>query len=153
MARSSATGSRADAIRAYVRVHYIAPARRRGERTITVVAGDVHGALGLRNCVPSVCSALRSRSLLSSDRLRIVRDEGPPSGMGTRVTITYEILPEDRDARTEAAGSVGQAGTPGTRMQTFRSLRGIARETFASLGGGESFLRAEREAFDAGERE
>ena len=37
-----------DEIRDYVRKKYVDPARRSGQRQITVVAGDIHTELGLK---------------------------------------------------------------------------------------------------------
>jgi len=139
-------GNRSDSIRDYVRATYVDPARRRGEHRIKIVAGEVHSGIGLRNRMPLVCSALRSRALLSSARLRIVSDEGPPSGLSSTVTITYELLPEGSIDRT-AAGSGSQSASSQPRLEAFRRLRGIARQAFSSLGGGEKFLRGERERF------
>jgi hypothetical protein len=123
---------------------YIEPARKGGLRQVRVVAGDVHARLGLRNRIPLVCNALRSRELLDTGRVRIVADEGPPSGQSTTVAITYEVLPDERD--------VAPVPVPGSRRAAFLGLRGIARETFRALGGGEQFVRREREAFFGRER-
>ena len=137
--------SKSDSIREYVRDRYIEPARAHGKRQVRVVAGDVHTGLGLRNRIPLVCNALRSRDLLRAARVRIVADEGPPSGQSTRVAITYEVLAgEPEVAAVPAAGSRGDA---------FLRLRGIARETFKALGGGEAFVRRERERFFGDARE
>ena len=58
-----------------------------------------------------------------------------PSGMSTTVVFTYRLLgagvPEG-DSGLEAA---------------FLKVRGIAKEVFRSLGGGEAFIKREREHF------
>jgi hypothetical protein len=135
--RNADRNNKSDSIREYVRATYVEPARKRGEKRIRVVAGDVHTGLGLRNRVPLVCNALRSRDLLAGAGLRIVADEGPPSGQSTTVAITYEVLP---------AGGTPQAKTRRSPAALLE-LRGVARESFKALGGGEAFIRREREAF------
>ena len=137
--------SKSDSIREYVRNVYIEPARAHGTRTVRVVAGDVHSSLGLRNRIPLVCNALRSGDLLRTARVRIVADEGPPSGQSTTVAITYEVLSGERDLAT--------ARVSGSRSDAFRRLRGVARETFKALGGGEAFVRRERERFFGDEKQ
>jgi len=135
--------SKSDSIREYVRKVYLEPARKGGDKQVRVVAGDVHTALGLRNRVPLVCNALRSRDFLNTARVRIVADDGPPSGQSTTVAITYEVLPGEGEA----------APVPGSRRDAFVRLRGAVRETFKALGGGEGFIRQERERFFGTERE
>jgi hypothetical protein len=129
-----------DSVREHVIATYIAPARRRRESKVTVVAGDVHKGLGLRSRVPLVCNAMRSKALLSDADVRIIDDAGPPSGLSTTVAITYELLPPIR--RADA--------TTGQRPQRdllIGQMRGFARDIFAKLGGGEQYIRDEREAF------
>jgi hypothetical protein len=137
--------NRTDSIRDHIREAYIEPARHRGEHRIKVVAGDVHTGLGLRNRVPLVCSALRSKALLSAAGVRIVSDEGPPSGQSTTVAITYEILPDDGGTEKPRGGSDPRSRS--SRYDAFQRLRGIAKKTFESLGGGEKFILKEREGF------
>lgn len=124
-----------DEVRAYVEERYVRPARERGEHRFSIVVGDVHKALRLFNRVPLVCSALRRDLFLEHNRLRIVEQSGPPSGMSTTVRITYEF--------TEASGDESQR----TRPDSFLALRGILRDVFRELGGGENFIRREREAW------
>jgi hypothetical protein len=123
-----------DRVREFVRREYIDPARKRGEHRVRILAGDVHRALGLHNRIPLVCSALRSGEFLRRNHLRIESQDGPPSLMSTTVTFTYVL--EDPAGRQATQSSLYQ-------------LRGIAKQAFQELGGGEAFLRAERRQFDA----
>ena len=87
--------------------------------------------------VPAVCSALKSRLFLKSNGLKLVERTGPQSGQSTTVTYTYEFMDvldksEIRDAWSE--------------------LRGSLKDVFAELGGGEAYLRDERQSF-YGERQ
>jgi hypothetical protein len=111
---------------------YIDPARRRKQSTVTVVAGDVHKAAGLVSRVPLVCQALTGRKFLEENHLVIEKKEGPKSGLGTRLTITYRLV--DQEA-------------PPSEAPSFITLRGAAKEVFRRLGGGETFIRKERESF------
>jgi hypothetical protein len=123
----------ADAIRSYAAKEYVQSARRRGLNRIQIRVGDVHRALKLKNRVPNVSSALRSRIFLEKNNLEIEEESGPPSGMGTRTTFTYRILDEKKPS---ASATV-----------TFEDLRGLLKGAFDAFGGGEAFLRRERSHF------
>ena len=126
--------TQADRIRSFVNKEYVEPARRRGESSVTVRAGDVHRALGLKNRVPLVCSALRGKKFLDAHGLRIAGVEGPPSEQSTTVEITYSLLPRVSES-------------PASLLHTLVEARGIAKQLFTDLGGGEAFIRQMREDF------
>ncbi len=130
-APEATTGS--DAVRRHAYERYISAARRRKEKTVAINVGEVHRALALNNRVPLVCAALGSKKFLTEHGLRIVSKTGPPSGQSTTVTFTYEI---DVVVQKIASG-----------LDDFLALRGIGKEIFASLGGGEAFIRRERAEF------
>ena len=100
---------------------------------MSVNVGAVHKALGFTNRVPLVCAALKSKRFLEENGLRIVSQTGPPSGQSTTVTFTYEVS-ADGTKRSSPSSA-------------FPSLRGIARDLFKKLGGGEAFIRNERNNF------
>jgi hypothetical protein len=127
------TNPDSDAVRRHAYEKYISTARRRRERTVAINAGEVHRALALNNRVPLVCAALGSKKFLTEHGLRILSKTGPPSGQSTTVTFTYEMV-EDHEK-------------PARGLDAFLALRGIGKEIFASLGGGEAFLRRERTEF------
>ena len=129
----------AQQVRDYVRREYIEPARARKQSKVTVVAGDVHKAVRFINRVPLVCQALTGRKFLQENHLTLEKREGPKSGLGNRMAFTYRLL---------ANQTVPKASEP----ISFVTLRGIAKEAFGSLGGGEAFIRKERESF-YGDRE
>jgi len=129
-----AKASLSDRIRDHARRQYIEAARRRREAVVQIVAGDVHRALALSNRVPVVCNALSSKAFLEDNRISLERREGPPSGLSTTVRFTYRLLAEN-------------GGAPGS-ASTFLGLRGAAKQVFQSLGGGEAFIRAERDQLD-----
>jgi hypothetical protein len=126
--------SHAEEARYYARLHYVEPARRRRDQVLRIVSGEVHKALGLVNLYPTVCQALAGPKFLKENHLVLENRDGPPSGLGPRVTFTYRLLPE---AATEEA----------PENSPFLRLRGAGKEVFASLGGGEVFIRREREHF------
>ncbi len=127
----------ASAVREFVEKTAVNEARRRSLQRFSVNAGEVHKAMGLHNRVPQVCNALQSEKFLKRNGLRIVEKKGPPSGLSTSVTITYEFA----DNRGKALPQ---------DLSSFYALRGIARDLFAEYGGGEAYLRAERQGWDDG---
>lgn len=118
----------ADTIRKYVLEHYVRPAQARGEKTVSVTAGEVQKALGLKNRIAWVCTALRADRFQAENHLRLKDETGPPSGMSTTVKFTFEIA------------SPG-ASEPNPLWQ----LRGIAKGVFKKPGEWEDIVKQERE--------
>ena len=85
------------------------------------------------NRVPLVCLALKSKKFLNENALRLISKTGPPSGPSTTVTLTYEILNSD--------------GKDSASTKPLLERRGIAKDVFRVLGGGEGFIREERKSF------
>lgn len=79
----------ADEIREYVLVNYVEPARRQGESTVTVRAGDVHKAMGLKDRMPSVASALGATKFEQYANVQLIRREGPHQG--ANLHLTFEV--------------------------------------------------------------
>jgi len=131
--RQIAVQSGSNLARTHVRDRYLRPAIKRGEHTVSVNVGVVHKALGFTNRVPLVCAALKSKRFLEENGLRIIRQTGPPSGQSTTVTFTYELSATNM-RRGDFSGELPD-------------IRGIARELFRKLGGGESFIQKERSKF------
>lgn len=132
----STPSSDSEVVRQHAYKEYISRARRRGEKTFSINVGAVHKALRLNNRVPLVCAALGSKKLLAGNGLRIISKTGPPSGQSTTVTFTYEILDD--------GGAKPSKDTP---LDGWLKLRGIAKDIYASFGGGEAYLRNERANF------
>lgn len=125
--------SDSDLVRRHAYKRYVSAARRKREKTVSINVGEVHRALALNNRVPLVCAALGSKKFLTEHGLRVLSKTGPPSGQSTTVTFTYEIVkPESQKPTAEEA---------------WQSLRGIAKDIYASFGGGEAYLKQERENF------
>ena len=121
-------------IRSFVSDRYIKPARKRGEKRVRIIAGEVHKDLKLSNRVPNVCQVLASRKFREENRVEIEERSGPPSGMGTRMTYVYRLLDE------QPAAAVA-------KEDWFEKMRGLLKDEFKKLGGGEAFLRNERTHF------
>ncbi|MGA2537924.1 MAG: hypothetical protein ABSF53_18060 [Terracidiphilus sp.] len=118
---------------------YVEPARQKGEKTIRVRVGSVQKELGWTNRIPSVFSTLLSREFQQEAGLELVEKiGGPPSGgPSTTVQFVYQVLGQKKDAIS------GEDLAP--KRVGLRDLYGLCAETFKALGGGEEFLRRERE--------
>jgi hypothetical protein len=125
----------ADRIRMHGRERYALPARERKQKRFSIRAGDVVRELSMTGRAPAVCSALKSREFLQQNNLQLVEKSGPKSGQSTTVIYTYEVL--------DAKQPLVKGPDPWLR------LRGALKDVFAELGGGEAYLRAERNDFDA----
>ncbi len=118
---------------------YVKPARQNGERTVQVRVGTVQKELGWTNRTPSVFSTLSSKEFQKEAGIELIQKVGgPPSGgPSTTVQFVYQVL--DGAENT----------TPGAKVvpkrDGLRELYGLCAGTFKALGGGEAFLRRERE--------
>jgi|SRR5580658_6193960 hypothetical protein len=130
--KTASLNSPSDLVRQHAVDAYLSPARRRREKTVTINVGAVHKALQLGNRVPLVCTALESQKFLKENRLRLISKTGPPSGQSTTVIFTYEFL---------------ESGPEPSGQDAWHRLRGTLKDVFAELGGGEAYLRGERDSF------
>jgi hypothetical protein len=111
----------------------------RGEKTVQVKVGNVQKELGWTNRTPSVFSTLLSKDFQQEAGVELIeKSGGPPSG-GPSTTWQFVFHVLDKDA---AAAPMAKAGPSGEGLM---ALYGICAETFKALGGGEEFLRRERE--------
>jgi hypothetical protein len=82
----------ADQIRAFVRDHYVRPARKAGWLAVGVRAGDVHKAMKLKAKLPAVCAALGAdtfEDLCAAERVCV---RGPLNG--ANCVFVYLLTPE-----------------------------------------------------------
>lgn len=130
--------TQADKIRTYARDKYVIRARGKHESRFSIRAGDVVRDMKLAaHRTPAVCSALKTKEFLELNALRLIAKTGPESGQSTTVTYTYEFLEQSKLDPQVA----------------WEKLRGALKDVFATYGGGEAYLRAERVSFrDADER-
>jgi len=80
----------ADEVRAYCSRHYVQAARAAGEKTISIRAGDVHEAMGYKNRLPLVCSAIGASVFTETNALRRIAVEGPLNGANT--VLKFELI-------------------------------------------------------------
>ncbi len=141
----------ASGIRQYIRSCYFEPARQRGETLVTLRAGDIHRELCLRNRVPNVCQVMESKLLERESGVKVSSKQGPPSGRGTTLTVTYTVNLEG-PAETRLGEQHGSAPTLAAAMEQpwvrlFYELRGMGKDLYAAEGGGEAWLKKERANF------
>ena len=132
----SSTQTRSIQIRETAYRNYVEPARQRGESIVAIKAGNIVHDRNLKNMTPSVCSALRSKVFQRQYGLQLIGEQGPPSGMSTTMVFTYKILK-----------NIENNSNRPTSSSVFAFLRGIGKGTFKKLGGGEEFIRGERQDF------
>lgn len=90
-------GEIADQVRSFVIETYIDPARAENQKQVRVKAGDVDKALGFRyRRLPLICSALRAQKFLDTARVKLIGEEGPPSGASTTTTFLFEFEPKPK---------------------------------------------------------
>ena len=130
-----------DQTKEHVIATYVRPARLKGANVVQVRVGAVQKELGWTNRTPSVFSTLSSKEFQREAGVELIEKRGgPPSGgPSTTVQFVYRILdgstsekPSSREFRIIPNG----AG--------LEKLYGILADEFKELGGGEAFLRAER---------
>lgn len=80
------TESSADRIRQFILSHYIVPVRNRGQKTVTVRAGDVHAQMSLRGQHANVCQAMRGDKFLNLANVKLKSSRGPLAGGNTYFT-------------------------------------------------------------------
>jgi len=132
-ATKTSTRSASEVVRQHAHDAYLRPARQQGLKTFQINVGQVHRSLALKNRVPLVCQALKSEKFLDANGLRLISATGPPSGQSTTVTYTYAFIESDKSSVPP--------------RDPWMELRGALKNVFAELGGGENYLRGERDAF------
>lgn len=75
--------SYASEVRAFCLREYVQPARIAGTTEILIRAGDVHEAMGYKNRLPLVCSALGTSIFSQNNGLLRLAVEGPLNGANT----------------------------------------------------------------------
>ena len=75
--------SQADLIRAHAQKRYVEAARRKRQKTVTIVAGEVGRDLGLSGRMPNICQVLQGRKFLEMAGVRLLKIEGPEASTTT----------------------------------------------------------------------
>ena len=82
--------SHSDEVRAYCSRHYVRSARISGAKEISIRAGDVHEAMGYKNRMPLVCSAIGASKFSENNALRRIAVDGPLNGANT--VFRFELV-------------------------------------------------------------
>lgn len=131
----------ADEIRTYARERYVVPARKQRAKRFSIRTGDVVRDMKLvGGRTPAVCSALKTREFLNDNALRLVSKTGPEQS--TTVVYTYEFAENENPSEQPAS-----APTRLSPQEAWEKLHGALKDVFATYGGGEAYLRAERASF------
>ncbi|HZB88866.1 MAG TPA: hypothetical protein VE291_09440 [Terracidiphilus sp.] len=128
-----------DKTKTHVISNYVLPARARGEQVLQIRVGNVARELGWTNRTPSVFSTLSSRSFQAEAGLELIEKRGGPAsgGPSTTVQFVYRLL-----------GAQGSQGVPQKIVpngEGLLDLYGILAGAYGQLGGGEDYLKRERE--------
>lgn len=117
---------------------YVQPARERGDETVRIRVGNLQKELGWTNRTPSVFSTLKSQPFQQEAGVELIEKRGGPAsgGPSTTVEFIYRVL-DSTDVPTESK-------KPTPSGQGLMELYGIFRDVYASFGGGEAYLEAER---------
>src|ERR1035437_4239843 len=131
-----------DRVRRFVLQEIIEPARRRGERKVTIHAGTLGKLLQERNVLqsnrfPIICGAVGLPDFAKENRLSLESRQGPRLSSTTTFTFTLEPIAERPGQSTEKPDG-----------NSFLGLRGILKATYEHLGGAEKFHRSERESWE-----
>lgn len=118
---------------------YVEPARLKGEKTFQVRVGNVQKELGWTNRTPSVFSTLLSKDFQQEAGVELIEKlGGPPSGgPSTTVQFVYRVVDKD----TSTIPGPEKVAPNGAGLE---KLIGIFAKEYAELGGGEAYLKAER---------
>ena len=131
-----------DKVRRTAAEQYIAPARRRSEKTVKIHSG-AFGKFLVQNKVlppnrfPIICNALKSDKFLNENHLTLEEVQGPPSGRSSTVTYVYRL---EQQPRTQEI--------TGGEESLFMRVRGVLKNSYKKLGGAESFHHSERESWE-----
>jgi len=86
---TSSPSSSADLVRQFIQENYFQPAKRRGEKQLTLRSGDIHSKMNLHNRYPLVCSVMRGHKIERMCNVRIVKTEGSD---GANFYVTYSLV-------------------------------------------------------------
>ncbi len=76
--------TQANEIREYALVAFIKPARRRGDKTVTLSSSDIHQGMGLHNSFPAVCSAIDTELFREYASVILAKRDGPKESSTVR---------------------------------------------------------------------
>jgi hypothetical protein len=133
--------------------NYVKPARMNGEEIVKVRVGNVLKELGWTNRTPSVYSTLSSEEFRRAAGVELIeKSGGPPSGgPSTTWQFVFRVLDNQKSEEVSLRSNRRPSGSG------LEKLYGILKDTYTELGGGEAYLKAERnwgpDAWELYERE
>lgn len=130
-----------DLTKKHVIENYVQPARLKGERIVQIRVGTVLKELGWTNRTPSVFSTLSSTAFQRQAGLELIDKRGGPASGGPSTTVQFVYRVLDEGAHQLAPQSPTKPAPNGAGLE---KLYGILADSFAELGGGEAYLKAER---------
>jgi 5-methylcytosine-specific restriction protein B len=104
----------ADRIRACALTNYIAPARDRGDASVTIIAGRLHNDIGLSQAWANVCQALRGSKFLDYASVPAPDESGPEASTTTAFTYHLEKRASSMAQPAPSATNLILYGPPGT---------------------------------------
>lgn len=78
-----------DEIRDFVFENYIKPTQKQGKTQVVVTSGEVHRQMGLKNCMPAVCNALRREKFQVDFNVELIQEVRPPTVKGDSSTNSF----------------------------------------------------------------
>ena len=93
---------------------------------------------------------MESKLLEKEAGVKVGSKQGPPSGRGTTLTVTYAVEREGPAAGSQEGSETLQVDPSATEkpwVRLFYELRGIGKDVFAAEGGGEAFIERQRAEF------
>jgi len=80
----------ADKIREFVKKNYIVPARKNGEKTVTIGASEIHKVMGLKSRFPAICQAIDSDKFIDYASVVLYKRTGPP--LSSSVVWIFDLM-------------------------------------------------------------
>lgn len=120
---------------------YVQPARTRGDETVRIRVGKIQKELGWTNRTPSVFSTLKSKPFQQEAGIELIEKHGGPASGGPSTTVEFVYRLLDGKASNQSRSAEEKPAPNGIGLE---KLYGIFRDVYASFGGGEAYLRGER---------
>ncbi len=130
-----------DQTKQHVITKYVRPARLNGENFVQVRVGTVQKELGWTNRTPSVFSTLTSREFQQAAGVELIEKKGGPPSGGPSTTVQFVFRVLDAGTAKQVTQATGERIPNGGGLE---KLYGVLKDAYAAFGGGEAYLKAER---------
>jgi hypothetical protein len=130
-----------DVTKKHVIATYVQPARSRGEKIVQIRVGNVLKDLGWTNRTPSVFSTLSSRAFQREAGVELIEKRGGPASGGPSTTVQFVFRVLDAGIAKQVTQATGKRIPNGAGLE---KLYGVLKDAYAEFGGGEAYLKAER---------